>query len=105
MILEEQLKLVIEEQKAAHKIKNYVKWKPKIQDKSNRILAVSGVRRCGKSTLLQHNFDLQKNSIILNFEDPRLESFEINDFYKIEKIENETNKGVFIFDVSFHNYG
>ncbi len=98
MILEEQLKIITEEQAVAHKLERYVKRCTGLQNASNRILVVSGVRRCGKSTLLQHNFGLQKNSININFEDPRLEGFELNDFYKIEKIANQTGKDIFIFD-------
>ena len=98
MILEQQLKIVIEEQNKTKKLKKYVSRNSDMQDAGGRILVVSGVRRCGKSTLLQHNFGLQKNSININFEDPRLEGFEINDFFKIEKIASETAKDIFIFD-------
>lgn len=53
MILEEQLKLIIEEQAETQRLENYVKRKAEIQSTSNRILVVSGIRRCGKSTLLK----------------------------------------------------
>ncbi len=40
-------------------------------------LIVSGICRCGKSTLLQQvNMTFSGNSIYLNFEDPRLAGFE-----------------------------
>ena len=53
---------------------------------NNFIQVISGVRRCGKSTLLNFLM-LQYNKVCyLNFEDPRIINFEVADFYKLEDI-------------------
>lgn len=55
----------------------------KIED--SFVLAITGIRRCGKSTFL--NQLLKKNKgYYLNLEDPRLEGFELSDFMKLEEI-------------------
>jgi predicted AAA+ superfamily ATPase len=63
-------------------------------------LIISGVRRCGKSTLLSQILNEQKNFYYLNLEDPRLEGFGLNDFNRAEKIfkEDYGEKGVYFFD-------
>lgn len=50
------------------------------------VQVISGIRRCGKSTLL--NFLMEKYSKIayFNFEDPRIINFEVSDFSKLEAI-------------------
>jgi uncharacterized protein len=62
---------------------------------SSHAFIVSGIRRCGKSTLLQQiNHALAEQSIYLNFEDPRLAGFDLSDFnrlHEISVIENITN--------------
>jgi len=48
---------------------------------NSHALIISGIRRCGKSTLLlQMLKQKHKNSLYLNFEDPRLFGFELADF-------------------------
>lgn len=47
---------------------------------------ISGVRRCGKSTLLKQKMSSLKNFYYLNFEDPRLIEFELSDFIKLDEI-------------------
>ncbi|WP_217349163.1 ATP-binding protein [Algoriphagus sp. A40] len=50
-------------------------------------LIISGIRRCGKSTLLVQLLENQyPDAFYLNFEDPRLYGFAVEDFQKIEKI-------------------
>ena len=63
-------------------------------------LLITGVRRCGKSTLLNQILKTQKKWYYLNLEDPRLEGFELSDFNKVEEIMNELygGKGVYFFD-------
>jgi len=66
---------------------------------SSHALIVSGVRRCGKSTLL---FQLlqgkYKNALYLNFEDPRLYEFEKRDFSRLDAIISESNRKILFFD-------
>lgn len=63
-------------------------------------LIITGVRRCGKSTLLHQLIKKQKKAYYLNLEDPRLEGFELSDFNKIEAIMEEMygKGGVYFFD-------
>jgi predicted AAA+ superfamily ATPase len=48
--------------------------------------------------MLKHMFQHDVTSLFINFEDPRLDGFEVGDFYKIEQIASETGKSLFIFD-------
>jgi hypothetical protein len=58
-------------------------------------LIISGIRRCGKSTLLQQiNKTFTDQTLYLNFEDPRLAGFDINDFNRLHEI--ITAKGIYV---------
>ena len=63
-------------------------------------ITMTGIRRCGKSTLLQQLVHQQKKWYYLNLEDPRLGGFELSDFMRVEKIMKELydDKGVYFFD-------
>ncbi|PIN88523.1 AAA family ATPase [Candidatus Pacearchaeota archaeon CG10_big_fil_rev_8_21_14_0_10_35_13] len=63
-------------------------------------LIITGVRRCGKSTLLLQLMKNQRISYYLNLEDPRLEGFELKDFNKLEEIMEELygKDGTYFFD-------
>ena len=63
-------------------------------------LIVTGVRRCGKSTLLNQLLKKQKKGYYLNLEDPRLGGFDFSDFNKVETIMKEIygGGGVYFFD-------
>ncbi len=50
------------------------------------ISIISGIRRCGKSTLLQQLMQkAETDYAYFNFEDPRIFGFEVNDFPKLEE--------------------
>ena len=49
-------------------------------------LVVSGIRRCGKSTLLRQIIKKAKNFYYFNFEDPRAINFELEDFQKLDDV-------------------
>jgi predicted AAA+ superfamily ATPase len=70
-----------------------------LPDLSAYALIVSGIRRCGKSTLL---FQLLKerypDALYLNFEDPRLYEFERKDFVRLDKVIAATGSKVLLFD-------
>ena len=70
-----------------------------LPDIDNYALIVSGVRRCGKSTLL-HQLLKKKHteSHYINFEDPRLYDFEISDFQKLDQLITEAGNRVLMFD-------
>ena len=60
---------------------------------------LTGIRRCGKSTMLQQIHDrLGKPSIYLNFEDPRLAGFNLADFNRLQSIAEEEGIETFFFD-------
>jgi len=62
-------------------------------------LIITGVRRCGKSTLMQQiNKSLPANTIYVNFEDPRLAGFDLSDFNRLHKISRDREAGIFLFD-------
>ncbi len=48
--------------------------------KHNRIVVISGIRRCGKSTLLRQFADLYEEYHFVNFDDERLINFTVDDF-------------------------
>ena len=66
---------------------------------STHAFIVSGVRRCGKSTVLQQ-IDAASNesSIYLNFEDPRLAGFDLSDFNRLHEIAEEAGINRYFFD-------
>ncbi|MBI2044623.1 ATP-binding protein [Candidatus Pacearchaeota archaeon] len=63
-------------------------------------LIITGVRRCGKSTLMNQLLKKQKKGYYLNLEDPRLGGFDFSDFNKVEAIMKELygEGGVYFFD-------
>lgn len=63
-------------------------------------LIISGVRRCGKSTLLSQLVRRQKAFYYLNLEDPRLVGFSLSDFTMADAIFKEDYgvEGVYFFD-------
>ncbi len=69
-----------------------------IPKSTNRILILSGIRRCGKSTLMRHHFLKNDNAIYINFEDPRLINFELSDFARLEAIMQEQGKEWLLLD-------
>lgn len=82
-----------------------LKFVPRLQDKKlsedNEIIVISGIRRCGKSTLLH---EIRKNNnekdYVLNFDDERLIHFTVEDFQKLFEIFIELfgEQSTFYFD-------
>ncbi len=70
------------------------------------VLAVSGVRRCGKSTLVKQLLSKHKgSSLLINFEDPQLTGFELDDFRKLDDIASGHNWEIMAFDEIQHVIG
>lgn len=89
MILREALKQIVESQKSGISAFDYgIKRESLDQINVNLPYAVilSGVRRCGKSTLLRQLIEKTGKFYYFNFEDPRTVGFEINDFQKLNEI-------------------
>ena len=77
-----QLEMVIREQRSEFEQKRFY-VKRDIDDtflKSKKIVVISGVRRCGKSTLLRQISETLDDFYYLNFEDERLLNFDFEDF-------------------------
>ena len=66
------------------------------------IVVISGIRRCGKSTLLHElrDYHLEESDYYLNFDDERLINFTVDDFQILHEIFIELygNQTVFYFD-------
>jgi len=61
------------------------------------VTILTGIRRSGKSTVLLQLKNRLEHYNYLSFEDPRLSSFNVNDFFKLEKNFNNNNS-TFLFD-------
>jgi predicted AAA+ superfamily ATPase len=68
-----------------------------IEIDGNLILIISGIRRCGKSTLLHQLKNTLKKSCYFNFEDILATGFEFSDFKKLDAIIHESYLGAYLF--------
>jgi len=102
MITLDTLKQVIEAQKNNMLLKGIGQRREALThlpDISSYALIVSGVRRCGKSTLLYQLLnDRYQDGLYINFEDPRLFGFDLQDFVRLDAAIAETNTKVLLFD-------
>ncbi len=66
----------------------------------NFVLIISGVRRCGKSVFLNQLKNKQEKCAYFNFEDTRLNNFNVDDFSKLEEQLTEiyNNPKTYFFD-------
>ena len=60
-----------------------------IRPETHLALVISGIRRCGKSTLLRQIIRKTEGFYYFNFEDPRALNFELEDFQKLDDIFKE----------------
>ena len=77
-----------------------LRWDHK-EDKNNEIIILSGVRRCGKSTLMHEiRSKNTENDYYINFDDERLLNFSVQDFQLLYEvfIEYFGNQKTFYFD-------
>lgn len=63
-------------------------------------VVLSGIRRCGKSTLLRQLMKKAKNFYYFNAEDPRATDFDVKDFEKLDQIFHEEygESALYFFD-------
>ena len=68
--------------------------------KDNRVIILTGIRRCGKSTILRQIMKKKENFCYVNFEDERFLDFKAQDFEKLNEIliEIYNNPKVYFFD-------
>ena len=103
MILESVIARVIEQQKSRLMIKDSGLKReliPATQSLSSHALIISGVRRCGKSTLLMQMMkEMEKDTVLyLNFESPQLYEFALHDFTRLDNLISQTQIGTLFFD-------
>lgn len=89
-----------------HQQRKYISSKPiglernllfNIRLRKEYVLIITGVRRCGKSTLMQQlSGGFHEEIGYLNFEDPRIFGFNLNDFTKLEEAFGECS--TYFFD-------
>lgn len=102
MILETTLREVVTAQKKARSGRGKELLRDRLQtlpQLHSHALIVSGIRRCGKSTLLFQLLEEQyPDAFYLNFEDPRLYGFEPNDFSRLDTLIGSFEAKVLFFD-------
>ncbi len=68
--------------------------------KSNHVEVISGIRRCGKSTLMdQIKRHYRGDTGYFNFEDPRVHDFEVGDFEKLDDVIGAQTKTYFFDEI------
>ena len=93
MILKETLEKISSEQKKDLESRDFgIKREllDKIDLEINHVVIVSGVRRCGKSTLIRQLTKNKKAFYYMSFEDQRLLEFNISDFESLKEVFQET---------------
>ena len=103
MILENVLAHVVEHQKNRLLAKDTGLKReliPATQNLSSHALIISGVRRCGKSTLLMQMMKLmdEEKVLYLNFEAPQLYEFSLSDFTRLDNIIAQKGANSLFFD-------
>src|SRR3990167_2350666 len=68
--------------------------------KDNRVIILTGIRRCGKSTLLKEIMQNLSKWCYVNFEDERFLDFKAQDFEMLNEvlIENYGSADIYFFD-------
>ncbi len=70
---------------------------PRIDLKSRHVVILTGIRRCGKSTLLRQIMRQLPFSYFFDFEDPRAARFELSDFERLEDVFRATGSSRYYF--------
>lgn len=71
-----------------------------VKPASTHIEVITGIRRCGKSTLMRQLISgTSDNYAYLNFEDPRIFDFEIHDFPKLDEVFGDENSAYFFDEI------
>jgi len=94
MILKETLRKIVRLQKEELKEKEIGVIREQLEEINIKLpyaTILSGIRRCGKSTLLRQLMNSIKNYNYFNFEDPRAVKFEISDYGKLIDVFKEEN--------------
>lgn len=100
-MLKENIKEVIKDQREWILRKdNFTTRDKQIKPMEGFAVVISGIRRCGKSTLLAQTLKKEKVFYYLNLEDPRLNNMQLEDLNKVTDIFNELHgkNGVYFLD-------
>lgn len=102
MILESTIERVIEQQKQRLLTRDMGLKReliPALHSLASHVLIISGIRRCGKSTLMQQmRKEMSGNSICLDFESPQLNEFSLQDFIRLDTIIIRSDAKTLFFD-------
>jgi len=103
MILESVIAHVVEHQKIRLSLKDTGLKRelvPATKSLSSHALIISGVRRCGKSTLLMQMMRVidSESVLFLNFESPQLYEFSLSDFIRLDNIIAKKGAKILFFD-------
>ncbi len=101
MIAKEELRKIVRMQReGVFTLDGEIKRDNRIKPNLAFALIISGVRRCGKSTLLRQFIKETKGFYYFNFEDPKASGFELSDFDKLDEIfvEEYGNQNYYFFD-------
>ncbi len=103
MILESVIARVIEQQKNRFSLIDTGlnrELVPATKSLSSHALIISGIRRCGKSTLLMQMMKVMDTEtlLFLNFESPQLYEFALSDFLRLDNIIATKGVSVLFFD-------
>ena len=92
MIVKEELRNIVRAQRKDILLVNESIEREKIKEvkvEESFAIILSGVRRCGKSTLLRQMIQKSKNFYYFNFEDPSAVNFKLADFETLNQVFNE----------------
>jgi len=92
MVIKEELRNIVRAQRKDILLVNETIEREKIKEvkpEESFAIILSGVRRCGKSTLLRQMVQKSKNFYYFNFEDPSAVNFKLADFETLNQVFNE----------------
>lgn len=103
MILESEIAHVIEQQKIRFSLRDTGLTRelvPQVKSLSSHALIISGISRCGKSTLLRQMIKVMDNECVLflNFDSPQLYEFSLTDFSRLDNLIVQKNASILFFD-------
>ncbi|MEY5046755.1 MAG: hypothetical protein RLZZ175_114 [Bacteroidota bacterium] len=104
MVLKSEIEISYKQQQVSLAKKNVTEYREKlsqVQLSEAFIVIITGIRRCGKSTLIQQLIKSvnDKSCAFFNFEDPRIYGFDNTDFVKLDEIIGTGNKFYFFDEI------